>query len=139
MPESGASSDDFYTRALDRVRRFMLVFGLAGVTTAFAFFGWRIGIGFVLGGAIAYANFHWLEKIVGGLGDLAAQQGGASTGRRVFRRFMLRFALMAIMAFAILSVSRESLYGLFAGLFLPAAAMLCEAGVEAYAALVRGV
>ena len=133
------ANDDFYSRALDRVRKLMLVLGLAALITAFAFFRWTIGVGLALGGAIAYANFYWLEKIVAGLGDLAAQQGGAATGRRVVGRFILRYALMAIVAFVILTVSRESLYGLFAGLFLPVAAMLCEAGYEAYAALVRGI
>ena len=117
----------------------MLVLGLAALITVSAFFRWTIGVGFALGGVIAYANFYWLEKIVGGLGDLAARQGGAATSRRVIRRFIFRYALMALVAFVILTVSRESLYGLFAGLFLPVAAMLCEAGYEAYAALVRGV
>lgn len=117
----------------------MLGLGLAALITAFAFFRWTIGLGFALGGVIAYANFYWLEKIVDGLGDLAAQQGGAATSRRVIRRFIFRYALMALIAFVILTVSRESLYGLFAGLFLPVAAMLCEAGYEAYAALVRGI
>jgi len=45
---------------------------------------------------------------------------------------------MALVAFAILTVSRESLYGLFAGLFLPAAAILCEAAYEAYKVAVSG-
>jgi hypothetical protein len=46
---------------------------------------------------------------------------------------------MAIVAFVILTVSRESLYGLFAGLFLPVAAILCEAAYEAYAAVIRKI
>ena len=132
-------SSDFYSRALDRIRQLILVLGLAALITAFAVFGWRIGIGFALGSGVSYANFYWLEQIVGGLGEIAAREGGASTSRRVFRRFMLRYILMAVIAFVILTVSRESLYGLFAGLFLPVAAMLCEAGYEVYAALVRGV
>jgi hypothetical protein len=53
-------------------------------------------------------------------------------------RFLLRYFLMALVAFAILTVSRESLYGLFAGLFLPVAAILCEAAYEAYKIVVRG-
>ena len=117
----------------------MIVLGLAGLVTAFGFFRWRVGLGFALGVVVSYANFHWLEKIVAGLGDLAAREGGSNTSRRVVRRFILRYILMAVIAFVILTVSRESLYGLFAGLFLPVAAMLCEAGYEAYAALVRGV
>jgi len=45
--------------------------------------------------------------------------------------------LMAIAAFVILTVSRDSLYGFFAGLFLPVAAILCELGYEMYK-VIRG-
>jgi hypothetical protein len=54
-------------------------------------------------------------------------------------RFILRYFFMAIVAFVILAISRESLFGLFAGLFLPVAAILCETAYEAYAALVRRI
>jgi hypothetical protein len=40
--------------------------------------------------------------------------------------------LMTLVAFVILTVSRESLYGLLAGLFLPVTAILCEAAYETY-------
>jgi hypothetical protein len=46
---------------------------------------------------------------------------------------------MAIIAFVILTVSRKSLYGLFAGLFLPVAAILCEAVYEGYVILIRRI
>lgn len=130
--------DDFYARALDRIQRIMLVLGIAALITAWAFLGWRIGGGFALGAAIAYLNFHWLTKIVAGISELTSAPGTA-TSRRVVHRFVLRYVLMAVIAFVILAVSRESLYGLFAGLFLPAGAILCEAAYETYAALVRGL
>jgi hypothetical protein len=46
---------------------------------------------------------------------------------------------MAIGAYAILTVSPASLYGLLAGLFLPVAAIACEAVYELYAALAHGL
>jgi hypothetical protein len=57
----------------------------------------------------------------------------------VVHRFLLRYFLMAIIAFVILTVSRKSLYGLFAGLFLPVAAILCEAVYEGYVILIRRI
>ena len=125
------ASDDFYARALERIQKIMLVLGTAALITAYIFFGWRIGGGFALGGAIAYLNFHWLAKIVAGISELTTVSGTA-TSRRVVHRFVLRYILMAVIAFVILAVSRESLYGLFAGLFLPVAAILCEAAYETY-------
>jgi ATP synthase I chain len=114
----------------------MIVIGIAGLLTAWVFFGWHIGAGFALGAAIAFVNFHWLKKVVSGIADLTLQSGTAASGRSVVQRFLLRYFLMAVVAFVILTVSRESLYGLFAGLFLPVTAMLCEAGYETYVALV---
>jgi hypothetical protein len=132
------TANDFYSRALERIQKFMLVIGIAALVTAWMFFGWRIGVGFMLGAAIAYLNFYWLKKVVAGLGDFTTASGLAS-GRKVAHRFLLRYVLMAIVAFVILTVSRESLYGLFAGLFLPVTAMLCEAVYEGYTALIRGM
>jgi len=113
----------------------MIVIGIAGLLTILAFFGWRIGAGFAVGAAIAFLNFHWLKKVVSGIADLTLQSGTAASGRSVVQRFLLRYFLMAVVAFVILTVSRESLYGLFAGLFLPVTAMLCEAGYEGFMAL----
>lgn len=133
------ASDDFYARALERIQTFMLVLGIAALITACIFFGWRIGLGFALGTTIPYLNFHWLKKLVAGLADLTIGSGRPASGRGVVHRFLLRYFLMAIVAFVILTVSRESLYGLFAGLFLPVAAILCEAMYEAYVALIRKI
>ena len=117
----------------------MFVLGLAALITACAFFGWRIGAGFALGGVIAFLNFHWLKKVVADVAEVTIQSGNPGSGRGIVQRFLLRYFLMALVAFVILTVSRESLYGLFAGLSLPVAAILCEAAYEAYVAFARGV
>ncbi|HXF14583.1 MAG TPA: ATP synthase subunit I, partial [Terriglobales bacterium] len=124
------AGDDFYTRSLERIQSFMLVLGIAALITGLIFWSWRIALGFALGAIIAYLNFHWLKKVVAGLAELTIGSGTPASSRGVVHRFLLRYFLMAIVAFVILTVSRESLYGLFAGLFLPVAAILCEAGYE---------
>jgi len=117
----------------------MVVIGVAALATGWVFFGWRKALGFALGASIAYVNFRWLEQVVAGIADLTIQSGTPASSRGVVHRFLLRYFLMAIIAFVILTLSRESLYGLFAGLLLPVAAILCEAVYEGYAALVRGM
>ena len=136
MSEGAAlhNTDDFYARALERIPRIMLVLGLAALITALIFFRWPIAAGFALGAVIAFLNFHWLKKVVVDLGEMTVQSGNPAPGRGIVQRFLLRYFLMALVAFVILTVSRESLYGLFAGLFLPVAAILCEAVYEAYRA-----
>ena len=128
------TSEDFYSRALERIQRVIIIIGVAALITVSAIFGWRIGLGLALGGAISYINFHWLKKVVAGLADLTISSGTPASSRGVVHRFLLRYFLMALVAFVILTVSRESLYGLFAGLFLPVAAILCEAVYETYKA-----
>jgi hypothetical protein len=113
----------------------MIVIGMAALVTVWVYFGWRIGMGFALGGCVAYVNFYWLKKVVAGIAELTVQNGNPASSRGIVHRFLLRYFLMAVVAFVILNVSRESIYGLFAGLFLPVAAILCEAVYETYKVL----
>ena len=149
QPQTPASNADFYSGALRRIRILMIV--LAGAFTAGAFvrYGWHTALGFACGSAVAYLNFHWLKRGVAGLADRltetpdeATATGSANppTGSKgVFLKFVLRYVLMGLAAYGILTVSPASLYGLLAGLFLPVAAIACEAAYEAYVALSRGI
>ena len=133
--ESSAPADDFYARTIERIQRVMIVVGIAALVTAQAYFGWRVSLGLLFGCIIAYVNFHWLKSVVAGLAELTVQSGTPASGRGVVFRFLLRYFLMAVVGFVILTVSRESLYGFFAGLLIPVAALLCEAAYETYKAV----
>jgi len=133
------AAEQFYSGAADRIRNFMRI--LAPVFTAIA--GWRFGLhcagGFALGCAIAYVNFYWLKRAISGFADRAAGAPLAESGQGIVFRFLLRYVLMALGAYAILTVSPASLKGLLAGLFLPVAAISGEAAYELYAALARNL
>jgi hypothetical protein len=137
--EQEVNSEAFYSGALERIRWFML--GLAGLCTiaAWLVFGWRSALGFALGCAIAYLNFHWLKRVVSAMADRITRSGARESSRGIVLRFVLRYLLMGLCAYVILSVSPASLYGLLAGLFLPVAAIACEAGYEVYVAVARGL
>ncbi len=130
-----ASEDDFYARTIERIQRIMIVIGVAALITAQIYFGWRIALGVAAGCVIGYVNFHWLKTVVAGLADLAAQSGAPASVRSIVLRFLVRYFLMATLGFVILTVSRESLYGFFAGLLVTVAALLCEGAYEAYKAV----
>ena len=132
------NSEAFYSGALDRISRLMLVLAIGLSATAWLRYGWRIALGFACGSALAYLNFHWLKRVVIGLADRATQSGQTQSGQGVVLRFLLRYVLMALGAYVIFTVSRASLYGLFAGLFLPVGAIAGEAAYELWIALVRG-
>ena len=115
--------------------------GLAPLLVAAAWlkFGMRPAIGLAFGCAIAYLNFHWLKRVIAGFADRATGAETSQSGEGIVFRFLVRYVLMAVGAYVILTVSPASLNGLLAGLFLPVAAIACEAVYELYAALSRGV
>ena len=133
------SPDDFFSGAYARIIRFMLALGIVATVAVLVRFGLAVAAGLVLGCAIAFVNFHWLKRVVSALADRATATGERQSSRGVVLRFLLRYFLIALGAYAILKISRDSLYGLLAGLFLPVGAILMEAGYELYSALRRGV
>jgi len=133
------ASELFYSAALRRIPRFMVGLALVFSLAAWLRFGWRTALGFFCGCAIAYLNFYWLDRVVTALADRATQSGRKQSSGGVVFRFLVRYFLMAAAAYVIFTVSRASLYGLLAGLFLPVAAIACEAAYELYFALCRGV
>ena len=134
-----ASPDDFYSGAYARIVRFMLVLGAASTLALLVRFGVAWSAGFVVGCGIALLNFHWLKRVVSALADRAMASGEPQSSSGVVLRFLLRYFLIALAAYAIFKISLDGLYGLLAGLFLPVGAILMEAGYELYAALRRGV
>ena len=137
--EQKGDADSFYSGALDRIRLFMIVVTMAATVGAWLRFGWRSALGLACGCAVAYLNFYWLKRVVIGLADRITESGTKKSGKGIVLRFLLRYFLMALVAYAILSVSPASLYGLLVGLFLPVAAVACEAAYETYVALARGI
>jgi small-conductance mechanosensitive channel len=136
--DPAVAADSFYSGALTRISRIMIVLALVLSTAAWMLYGWRITLGFACGCAIAYLNFYWLKRVATALADRITQAGRPQSGKGIVLRFLLRYFLMGLVAYVIFSVSPASLYGLFAGLFLPAAAIACEAAYEAYVAVAHG-
>jgi hypothetical protein len=137
--EQVATAERFYSGALGRIGTCMLVLMPVLVVAIALRLGVRPAAGFACGCAIAYVNFHWLKRVIAGFVDRATGTDTAQSGQGIVFRFLFRYVLMALGAYVILTVSPASLNGLLAGLFLPVAAILCEAAYEVYAALARGV
>jgi hypothetical protein len=132
------AAERFYSGAMDRIRRFMAVIGAIATIVVWVVLGWKIGAGLLLGCVIAWLNFYWLKQAVGALADRVTSTGRRQSGG-VVARFLLRYALIALAAYGIFTVSRDSLYGLLGGLFLTVAAILCEAVYEVVVSLRRGL
>jgi hypothetical protein len=137
LPESASDSEAFYARALTRIRYFMLALGPLLCAAAGWRFGLRPAIGFLLGCAISYLNFHWLERGISGIADRVTNTGKPQSRKGMVARFLLRYALLGAASYAILTSFPASLGGLFAGLFLPVAGIVCEAVYELYVGITR--
>ncbi|MGA3044406.1 MAG: ATP synthase subunit I [Bryobacteraceae bacterium] len=111
-----------YDAALGRIMRGMLGLAGAGCVVFLVLRGWRWAVAYLLGGVASYLNFHWLKKVVDGL-------GGAST-TRLSPKFAvligLRYLLLGAGAYAIVNFTSLSLPAALIGLFVPTAAVILE-------------
>jgi hypothetical protein len=137
-PELSAPADTFYESALDRIRRFMAALAVIATIAALFWLGWKAAAGVLIGCIVAWANFVWLKQAIGALSDRVTQSGIPKSSAPTVLKFLLRYALIAVGAYAIFLSSRESLYGFLGGLFLAVAAILCEAAYEVFVSLRRG-
>lgn len=140
-PRSAASdskAEQFYSGAIRRILRILAVLGIAVVIPAWLAFGRASALGFAAGAAASWLNFHSLARGVESLSDRIVNAHSRERGTIVVARFLLRYLLVGIVAYAIFKGSFYAFRGFLAGLCLPVAAILSEAGYEAYSAFRRG-
>jgi hypothetical protein len=131
-------AERFYAGAIRRILRILLILTVLVPWPI----GWRYGIaaatGLLLGAALSWFNFRSLARSVEGLTSRIVEAHSRERGSAIVLRFLLRYVLVGIVAYAIFKGSSQAFRGFLFGLCLPVGAMLCEAGYEAYAALRRG-
>ena len=133
-PDESLQLDSFYGRAISRMLRTMLVVGVLLLAPVFWLYGWAGAVGVAAGSAISYINFRTLISGVEALGDRIVNRQSKERGWAIVLRFLLRYGLVGIAAYAIFKSSALAFRGFLWGLCLPVAAMMVEAAVEAYAA-----
>jgi hypothetical protein len=138
-PTHENAADQFYGAALRRIRRFILVLGCLGLAVCLAKFGWVVAAGFLVGAIISYTNHIWLERMIDALGERMTSGQSYERGGILVLRAVLRYAFIAVGAYVIFRVSLAGLYGFLGGVCLTIAAVACEAAVEVYVGLRRGL
>lgn len=96
---------------------------------AYERWGWQASVGVALGGALSWLNFRWLKQGVETLVRVSTAQAVADRARvprSVYVKFFGRFALLLIIAYAILSRSLLPAAAVVAGLFSLVAAVMIE-------------
>ena len=132
-------AEAFYAGAERRILCFVAIGFLLCGATLWYWGGSRHALGFLIGAAAASVNLLWLKQIAATLAERMSQPGARGSGGSMALRFVLRYTLMAVFAYVMLTNPAVSIHGLLAGLFLPVGAMICEGIYETYVALRRGL
>jgi hypothetical protein len=136
--ESSTPADRFFSAAIPRMLRFLLILGVVFTLATALRFGKIPALGFAAGAIIAYLSFRSLNKAVQSLASRIVDAKQPASGFSLVHGFFLRYLLAGIVAYVIFTSSSQAFRGFLFGLCTPVAAMLMEAGFEAYAALRRG-
>ena len=112
----------------------MLAVGVLLLGPIYWFYGWAGALGVAAGSAVSYINFRTLISGVEALGERIVNRQSRERGWAIVLRFLVRYGLVGIVAYAIFKSSALAFRGFLWGLCLPVAAMMVEAGVEACAA-----
>jgi hypothetical protein len=111
-------------RMLRRIKRDALVILALALAVSLWFRSPGITFGVLAGGAFAVLNFRWIEA-----GFEAAMGGPMSRGKRslAVAKFVLRYALLGLVIYAIVATRIVDLKGFLAGLFIFVLSIMWEA------------
>lgn len=120
-----------------RIEGWIGAVGAAAVLVAGIGWGARAAGGAAFGAALCWLNFHWLRQGAAGVIRLGMAQAGAehvTVPRTTHAKFLGRFALLLVAAYAILVWLRLPAVAVLCGLAAVVPAIICELGYE----LMRG-
>ncbi|MGA8142661.1 MAG: ATP synthase subunit I [Candidatus Acidiferrales bacterium] len=112
-----------------RIELLTVAIGAAAAIAAAVLWGWRVGAGIASGAALSWINYRWLKQGVTTLATLSTAQAGAEKAHvpaGVYVKFLGRYALLIIGAYAILRSFKLPAASLIAGLFSVIAAVVLE-------------
>jgi hypothetical protein len=132
------AADRFFSAAIPRMLRCLLIIGATFTVLAAWRFGLTTALGFAAGSFIAYLSFRSLHKAVQALAARVVETHRPEGGFSLVNGFFLRYVLAGIVAYVIFTSSSRAFRGFLFGLCMPVVAMLMEAGFEVYAAFRRG-
>jgi ATP synthase I subunit len=129
--ESGAR-DAFLDGAFSRILRISFVLAVAGTIAGWAIFDATVSAGFALGSAAAMLNLVWLHGAVAALVSRMLDHGEPASRLRITLSFLGRYALVALVAYAIFRGSAQAFSAFLIALPLPILAAMCEGAYEAF-------
>jgi hypothetical protein len=137
LPDGTLDEAPSLSHIIPRVLRNILVFGILFAGPIFWIYRLAGLIGFFAGTAVSYVNFRVLTRGVEGLADRIVDRHSREKGGKIVFRFLVRYTLVALVAYAIFRGSALAFRGFLWGLCVPVSALIAEAVWEAYAAFRR--
>jgi hypothetical protein len=124
-----AADESFYTAAERRIEYLTIAIGAVATIGSAIIWGWRVSAGIASGAILSWINYRWLKQGVSTLARLSTAQAGTEKARvppSVYLKFLGRYALLIVAAYAILRGFKLPAASLLAGLFAVIAAVLVE-------------
>ena len=129
--EGGAGRDN---GALEmRIFRAMIASVAVAVIASTMLAPWRVTAGLMLGGVLSLFNYHWLRTSVAAMFDV----GPTERPRVKMSRYIIRYFVVGVTAFAAYELRLVSLPAVFAGLCSFVPALFVEAFRQFYFAIIR--
>ena len=112
----------------------MTVILIAMVVTSLFLATWDVTIGLMLGGALSFLNYFWLKN---SLSSLFEKVGTGRGGKFSASFYIIRYAVIAVVIFAAAQLHLASVAAMLVGLLSFAFAILLEAVIQLYLAIVN--
>jgi ATP synthase I subunit len=125
---------NWFLRAQRRIAALTLAIGALAAAIVSVIGFWRWGIGILLGAALAWINFLWLEQGLGAISKLAQSQHGAPKPRIslwVWIKVFSRYGLIGILLYTAWVLVHIPVVSMLAGLCALGAAVMAEGIYEA--------
>jgi ATP synthase I chain len=129
MVAAMSADDAFYAGAERRIEYLARGIGAAGTAITGFIWGGKSAVGFASGAILSWVNYRWMKQGVGTLIRLSVARSGAEKAQvppAVYLKFIGRYALLIIAAYAILRSFEPPAASLLAGFFTVIAAVLLE-------------
>jgi ATP synthase I chain len=135
--DSTLDDPTLFERVIPRLLRNMAVSSVLLLGPAFWFYRTVGAIGFAFGAAVSYINFWSLTHGVESLTDRIVNHNSREKGGLIVFRFVVRYLLVAAVAYVIFKGSSLAFHGFLWGLCVPVAALMMEAVWQVFSAFRR--
>ena len=124
-----AGDEEFYRAAERRIEWLIATVGAMATAGTWYIWGGRAAAGVAAGTILSWVNYRWMKQGVDTLARLSTAQAGSQRAQvpaSVYLKFLGRYALLIVAAYAILRAFRPPVASLLAGFFSVIAAVLVE-------------